>query len=88
MLHAVSGIPNSTLDQSAGHAQEWAVPSLQIWQSFKPLTCCLQSLAYHSALHSRAQAMRMNGQSQANMGMADDLPAHLSAEQLRSSIAV
>ena len=45
---------------------------------------CLQSLAYHSALYSRAQAMRKNGESPANMGMADDLPMRLAAEQLHA----
>lgn len=45
---------------------------------------CLQSLAYHSALYSRAQAMRKNGESPANMGMADDLPVRLAAEQLHA----
>ncbi len=44
----------------------------------------LQSLAYHSALYSRAQAMRKNGESPANMGMADDLPMRLAAEQLHA----
>ena len=44
----------------------------------------MQSLAYHSALYSRAQAMRKNGQSPANMGMADDLPMRLAAEQLHA----
>ncbi|KAL3152452.1 hypothetical protein ABBQ32_001497 [Trebouxia sp. C0010 RCD-2024] len=43
-----------------------------------------QSLAYHSGLYSRAQAMRKNGQSPANMGMADDLPMRLAAEQLHA----
>ncbi len=48
------------------------------------LFVCLQSLAYHSALYSRAQAMRKNGESPANMGMADDLPMRLAAEQLHA----
>ncbi|DBA91048.1 TPA: hypothetical protein ACH3X2_004154 [Trebouxia sp. C0005] len=43
-----------------------------------------KSLAYHSALYSRAQAMRKNGESPANMGIADDLPMRLAAEQLHA----
>lgn len=50
----------------------------------QPTELAMQTLAYHSALYSRAQAMRKNGEAPANMGMADDLPMRLAAEQLHA----
>lgn len=49
--------------------------------------CCLpslQSLAYHSSLYCRAQAMRKDGKTPANHGVVDDLPVRLAAEQLHT----
>eukprot|EP00891_Asterochloris_glomerata_P005550 jgi/Astpho2/5550/Aster-02810 len=43
-----------------------------------------RSLAYHSSLYCRAQAMRKDGKTPANHGMVDDLPVRLAAEQLHT----
>ena len=76
---------HSSLPLLLNLSHEACVP-VSAW-SEATLCCCLpslQSLAYHSSLYSRAQAMRKDGKTPANHGVVDDLPVRLAAEQLHT----
>lgn len=49
-----------------------------------PIDLALQALANQSRLYSRAQALRKEGKNPTHMGLADELPSRLAAEQLNT----